>query len=329
MIKLHLNVTKQSGSDPLAFIRIGDGDVDGLEVSIIDKGEPMDLTGFTVSFEGVTSVGKTVIDSVVKMIDETQGKFQYKFPSQASSSIGRYQTAYFSLVKDNVRTTTDNFEVYVLESSNIFEIEPDDYINPYNSLIAKLNESYDTASKDVSENAKQQMEVLDSQAESLKEKVADYIEGRDVDFEQFKTDFDNLVSDTTAKVAMLRGPEGPKGPIGPQGDPGVQGVPGITVKGALATVDKLPADATVGDAYFVRRGLMIKTADSWKEINTLMGPQGEKGEVGTKGDRGDPGPIGETGPQGVSLTRATGNDEESAIANATSDPDGFFYWEES
>jgi microcystin-dependent protein len=92
----------------------------------------------------------------------------------------------------------------------------------------------------------------------------------------------------------IRGPQGPKGDAG---DPG----PGITILGVLDTVDDLPDEADLGNAYVIDSELHVWRGDGWINIGNIegpAGPQGPQGEQGPKGEIGAEGPIGPEGPQG-------------------------------
>lgn len=101
-------------------------------------------------------------------------------------------------------------------------------------------------------------------------------------------------------LSGVEGPTGPTGPTGPQGQTGI----GVTIKGAYDTLDDLENVHPVGnpvDAYVVGDDLYIWSDDddSWLDIGTIRGPQGQTGLQGIQGEEGPQGPIGPTGPQGV------------------------------
>ena len=96
-----------------------------------------------------------------------------------------------------------------------------------------------------------------------------------------------------------QGEQGLQGIQGPQGEQGAAGV-GITFKGNVATINDLPDNAEVGDAY------IIQTDDSFHVYNgtdfvsggSIQGPQGIQGEQGVQGEQGPQGIQGIQGPQG-------------------------------
>lgn len=118
-----------------------------------------------------------------------------------------------------------------------------------------------------------------------------------------------------------QGIQGEQGPTGPQGIQGLQGIQGpkgdtgekgadgrdFTIKAMYETYNLLIAahpTGTEGDAYAVGTATsnVIYAWDidssSWKNLGSLMGPQGIQGETGPQGPQGIQGEKGETGPQG-------------------------------
>ncbi|MCW3778516.1 phage baseplate upper protein [Levilactobacillus namurensis] len=226
MIKLHLDTDKQTVGVPMVFLRITDNNVDTLSVTVTSGGAPFDLTGYTVAFEGIGPKGNRIIDSSGKITDATSGKFSYTTAAALAQSQGHYQLAYFSLTKGSARTTTGNLNLFVYNSVPD-GINPDDYIEPYNELIEKLNSAFTTAtqnaqkkvadletttndvtkrvtdnannqiesvtntaegkSQEVSENAKKQVDSLNDQVDVLGNKIADYISGQTIAFEDFQS----------------------------------------------------------------------------------------------------------------------------------------------
>jgi hypothetical protein len=96
------------------------------------------------------------------------------------------------------------------------------------------------------------------------------------------------------------GPQGDIGYVGSRGNPGVS----VNIKGEVATVQDLPAQASQGDAYIVIAdgNLYTWTGDGWLDVGQIVGPQGEQGSTGytgSTGSKGDQGDIGYVGSQGI------------------------------
>jgi len=333
MIKITLGTDKQESANPTVFLRIGDGNTDGLRVTVLSGSEPFDLTGYVISFEGVTSGNKTIIDNNVKVTDKSQGKFEYTFPEQASQSAGKYKHAYFSFTKGNQRTTTGELDVTVYSSTDLNMISPDDYINPYNELIAQLQSIFQSSSNKMTDdvtafkgNLDNREQLVSNQLAELGTKISDYINGRTIEFADFKGQFSQLVENVKSTVATLRGPQGnpgEKGEKGENGETGPKGDPGtsVTIKGSAADVNNLPKTASNADGYLIDTDLYVFDGTNWVDVGPVRGPQGDKGE---KGEDGVPGKDGETGPQGetgqgIQLKGAVANESELPTVDADGD----------
>lgn len=98
-----------------------------------------------------------------------------------------------------------------------------------------------------------------------------------------------------------RGPQGPPGVDGNDGRDGRDGVP-LRVKGTVSSMDALPADAQVGDAYQLPDGRVVQRLETgWGEpveFQGPRGPKGDRGEQGLRGQKGNPGERGQQGPPG-------------------------------
>ena len=125
-------------------------------------------------------------------------------------------------------------------------------------------------------------------------------------------------------IQGLQGEIGPMGPqgiqglqgmIGPTGDTGPQGLPGeigptgpagtsVNIMGSydnLAELMQEHSTGNLGDSYLVGPDLYVwsNNDNSWKNVGTIKGPQGNIGPIGPKGEPGPPGPKGEQGIQGI------------------------------
>lgn len=136
-------------------------------------------------------------------------------------------------------------------------------------------------------------------------------------------------------LESLRGDDGAEGPQGPEGPMGR----GLTIDGAVASEDALPAEAPLNAVYLVGRHLFVKGTEGWVDAGEMVGPsaydlaveQGfegdlnlwllslegktayevavEQGFLGTedewlaslKGEKGDKGDQGEQGDPGAQL----------------------------
>lgn len=150
--KYDLDINKQAIIKPVVILRQGDHDIDTMQVSLSVANEPMDLTGATVTFMGNTANGRQIIDDAhVKIIDAKGGVFEYVFPSEASSDIGEYKVAYFSIILGNGQSSTMDFRVQVLSGVDISAPVASEYISHYDTMVSELNSAYDSATRETNE----------------------------------------------------------------------------------------------------------------------------------------------------------------------------------
>lgn len=143
--KYDLDINKQAIIKPVVILRQGDHDIDTMQVSLSVANEPMDLTGATVTFMGNTANGRQIIDDAhVKIIDAKGGVFEYVFPSEASSDIGEYKVAYFSIILGNGQSSTMDFRVQVLSGVDISAPAASEYVSHYDTMVTELNSAYDS-----------------------------------------------------------------------------------------------------------------------------------------------------------------------------------------
>lgn len=139
---LNLDLSKVPLLKPLIYGRVGDADMQTVQVNISSRDVPVDLRGYKITFEGVTSSGKTKVFDVggvvTKESDLSLGKFNYTFPNMAFAIPGNYEIAYFSIVKNGKRDTTGEFDIIVMDNADIDAKEAETIITIYNELVSEL-----------------------------------------------------------------------------------------------------------------------------------------------------------------------------------------------
>ncbi|MFK4897394.1 BppU family phage baseplate upper protein [Lactococcus petauri] len=142
---LNLDLAKEPKMTPIIYGRVGDEDIQTVTVNVTNRDTPIDLTGFTITFEGVTAGGKSKVFDSAGVKDDAaqlkQGKFEYTFPNEAFSVSGRYETAYFSFIKTNQRDSTGDFNIIVSSNADIDAEEAETVITLYNKLVEQLQKS--------------------------------------------------------------------------------------------------------------------------------------------------------------------------------------------
>lgn len=142
---LDLDLAKTPILKPIIYGRVGDEDMQTVTVNITSRDTPVDLTDFTITFEGITNGGQTKVFDVggIKATDLKKGSFTYTFPNMAFAVEGNYEIAYFSIVKGKQRDTTGEFDIIVRNNADIDAEEAETIITEYNKLVQELHEITD------------------------------------------------------------------------------------------------------------------------------------------------------------------------------------------
>ncbi len=144
---LNLDFSKDPIMMPaIIYGRVGDDNSQTVTVNVTKRNEIFDLTGGSLTFEGVTKGGTTQVfdsDNISTTAEGLKkGTFDYTFPNAAFAVEGKYERAYFSFVKDGKRDTTSSFEIIVFGNADIDAEEAETIITEYNKLIEQLHELY-------------------------------------------------------------------------------------------------------------------------------------------------------------------------------------------
>ncbi|MED4846265.1 phage baseplate upper protein [Bacillus atrophaeus] len=159
--KAHLEQINQQ----LIIGRVGDGGLKAVTVSVMSNGTPYDLTGKTVSFEGLKPDGTHIIDANGGIVLNAQGGiFRYVFPYQAFTAMGEYEQAFFKVSRDSQTDTTLEFKIKVLENKVEMGINSVSFISDFENLNAQLKQAYD----DFLERIKSDQETTQNIIESTK-----------------------------------------------------------------------------------------------------------------------------------------------------------------
>lgn len=142
---LNLDLAKSPILKSIVYGRIGDGDMQTITVNVTSRDVPVNLTGYTITFEGVTNGGKTKVFDV-EGVSTTEaglalGKFDYTFPNMAFAVAGNYEIAYFSIMKEGKRDTTGEFDIIVSSNADIDAEEAKTIITLYDQLVTQLKQT--------------------------------------------------------------------------------------------------------------------------------------------------------------------------------------------
>ncbi|MEQ7259590.1 BppU family phage baseplate upper protein [Lactococcus garvieae] len=140
---LNLDLAKTPILKSIVYGRIGDEDMQTVTVNVTSRDTPVDLTGFTITFEGITSGGQTKVFDVDGISSTATGlkagTFDYTFPNMAFAVAGNYEIAYFSIVKGDKRDTTGEFDIIVDGNADIDAPLAETIITEYNKLVRELH----------------------------------------------------------------------------------------------------------------------------------------------------------------------------------------------
>lgn len=140
---LNLDLAKSPILKSIVYGRIGDSDMQTVTVNITSRDTPVNLTGYIITFEGITNGEKTKVFDVdgINSTDEglKKGTFDYTFPNMAFAVGGSYEIAYFSIVKGDKRDTTGEFDIIVGSNADIDAAEAETIITEYNKLVKELH----------------------------------------------------------------------------------------------------------------------------------------------------------------------------------------------
>lgn len=171
---MNLDLAKEPKLTPIIYGRVGDEDMQKVTVNITNRDTAVDLTGYTITFEGVTSGGKSKVFDVegVKTSPDglKKGSFDYLFPNESFSVSGRYETAYFSFIKADQRDTTGDFDIIVNRNADIDAEEAETIITLYNELVEKLQ----TTTKDYLASAEEKFKSLDEEVKGFQALIDSY-----------------------------------------------------------------------------------------------------------------------------------------------------------
>lgn len=213
--EMNFDLSKQPRLTPIIYGRVGDGSVQKVTVYLTLNDEPIDLTGYIITFEGMTNGNATVVMDTEGVVnrDDKNGKFDYIFPNMAFGVPGDYERAYFSITEteSRQRSTTSNFQISVLEVADITAKKAETIITEYNKLIDKLNDAYKKALNDYDELSKQHIDELAKKidAEALRVDTLngrlDTIQSTISDFEKRMEALENNGAAMKDEVMLIKG----------------------------------------------------------------------------------------------------------------------------
>ncbi|MED1648010.1 BppU family phage baseplate upper protein [Bacillus pacificus] len=134
---LDINKTQQAQLNAVVTGRQGDKETVTVNVFIVDSGVPYNLTGQDIYYEGLKPNNAYVRDKTgVKMINATQGNFEYTFRPETFGVAGVGRRSYFSIEQGGtVRASTQDFGLVTLADAMTGNTMSGPYISELEQLI--------------------------------------------------------------------------------------------------------------------------------------------------------------------------------------------------
>ena len=140
MARYTLDTSMQDDMLPLVKARRGENRMRFVNLALTTDGAPVDLTGTTVTFNGLTA-GNTKVIINVTTDDATKGYITVVFPKNAFSAPGWYKEAYISISKpsaDPASITTASFRIKVFDNVDLSAEDAENVITVLDSTLGKL-----------------------------------------------------------------------------------------------------------------------------------------------------------------------------------------------
>ncbi|MED2760259.1 BppU family phage baseplate upper protein [Bacillus thuringiensis] len=120
-------------------IRSRQNDKNGLKITVYvrEKGQIVDLTGYTVKYEAINQVGLFVRDDA-QIVDAKNGVFSYTLSSQAVSTSDDW-TAYFVMEKSTERMSTPDIRITLRRDVKEGNIKIENYISDFDNLKKQID----------------------------------------------------------------------------------------------------------------------------------------------------------------------------------------------
>ncbi|OUB10378.1 DUF2479 domain-containing protein [Bacillus thuringiensis serovar yunnanensis] len=134
---LDINKTQQAQLNAVVTGRQGDKATVTVNVFVVDGGVPYNLTGNTIYYEGLKPNNAYVRDtSGVKIINATQGNFEYTFRPETFGVAGIGKRSYFSIEQGGtIRASTQDFGLVTLADAMTGNTMSGPYISELEELI--------------------------------------------------------------------------------------------------------------------------------------------------------------------------------------------------
>ncbi|MHB0803658.1 BppU family phage baseplate upper protein, partial [Bacillus thuringiensis] len=119
-------------------IRSRQNDKNGLKLTVYarEKGQPIDLTGYTIKYEATNHAGVCIREDA-QIVDAKNGVFTYALSSQAVSTSDEW-TAYFVMEKSAERMSTPDIRIIVRRDVKEGNIKIENYISEFDGAMERV-----------------------------------------------------------------------------------------------------------------------------------------------------------------------------------------------
>lgn len=163
---LNLDITKKNTLTQRVVARVNDKHSYALEVKIYKDSVPVNLTGYTITFEGLNANKKKIIGGSITQTDMKNGAFNYRFPTNSFTVSGKFKEAYFKLEKSGVHDTTQSFEISVLDDIGLNPEEIGDIISLSDEILKEIEKIKQEAVKEAQKAKETAKDALDKAKEA-------------------------------------------------------------------------------------------------------------------------------------------------------------------
>ncbi|MEH7464582.1 BppU family phage baseplate upper protein [Bacillus thuringiensis] len=202
---------------PTMLVRLGDYDTTTFNVTVTNGGEPFDLTGWTPQFEARFANGSYIKDDGkqfknLTIVDAKGGVISYTLVSEAFSTVGTVEVAYFSFTKPDASlqnpidiVSTRNFKYKVISDAATGAIGvAEHYISQIEILEWQVKESVANMESKVAATIKNTENKTNAAISNMEKKVNDTVastvQKTDATIKDVQTKVDKTLTDTTNKV---------------------------------------------------------------------------------------------------------------------------------
>ncbi|QDZ77304.1 BppU family phage baseplate upper protein [Bacillus cereus] len=151
-------------------IRSRQNDKNGLKITVYvrEKGQLVDLTGYTVKYEAINQVGLFVRDDA-QIVDAKNGVFSYTLSSQAVSTSDDW-TAYFVMEKNTERMSTPDIRITLRRDVKEGNIKIENYISEFDGAMERVK-GYRKEIDDANQKIKEIAPYIDEQYLKTNKKI--------------------------------------------------------------------------------------------------------------------------------------------------------------